>query len=113
MSKRPKYGNRKVTRNGITFDSKREADRWDQLKLLERAGEITNLDRQVPFDLMGRDGPILTPTGRQMRYFADAVYIDWGLKGAKVVEDTKGFPTPEYKIKKSILAAQGVTIVEV
>ena len=47
-----KYGNEKVYRDGMAFDSIREYQRWIQLKLLERAGEITGLERQVPFLLI-------------------------------------------------------------
>jgi len=46
---RSKYRNRKTVVDGITFDSKREAARWQELKLLERAGEITELERQVEY----------------------------------------------------------------
>ena len=115
MGKRPynKYGNKKVTVDGIKFDSKKEAGRWFDLKLLEKAGEIGGLKRQVPFYLEGRDGPILTPTGRKMRYLADFTYVDWRHSGAKIVEDAKGFRTPEYLIKKAILAAMGIVITEV
>ena len=113
MGRRSKYGNKKVTVDGIKFDSKKEAGRWFDLKLLEKAGEIGGLERQVPFYLEGRDGPILTPTGRKMRYVADFTYIDWRHKGAKIVEDAKGFRTKEYLIKKAILAAMGIVISEV
>jgi hypothetical protein len=115
MGRRPqnKYGNRKTVVDGIKFDSKKEATRWGQLKFLEQAGEISNLERQVPFPLEGRDGAILTPTGRHMLYKADFTYLDWSKGGVLIVEDVKGFRTPEYKIKKAILAAQGVKITEV
>lgn len=110
---RPRVMNTKrVTVDGIKFDSKREAKRYLELKLLERAGEVTGLELQVPIALEGRDGAILTPTGRQMRYKADFRYYDHRL-GAWVIEDAKGWPTDVYKMKKAILAAQGVTIVEV
>lgn len=108
-----KYGNKKVTVDGIKFDSKKESKRWLELKLLEKAGEIGGIKRQVAYNLAGRDGPILTPTGRQMVYKADFVYIDWTKGGAKIVEDVKGFCTKEYLIKKAILAAQGIVITEV
>lgn len=106
-------GTQKTVVDGIKFDSKREAKRWSELQLLERAGEISNLQRQVPFPLFGRDDPIQTPTGRQMRYIADFVYTDNRLSGATVVEDAKGWATDVYKIKKAILAAQGVEVKEV
>lgn len=108
--KRPKYGNRKVTVDGVKFDSKREADRWASLCKLQAAGEISNLERQVRIPLIGRDGPILTPTGRQAVYVADFTYVDWSLNGAKVIEDSKGFETPEFKLKRAILKAQGLEI---
>ena len=110
---RNKYGNKKVTVDGIKFDSKKEAKRWFDLKIREKAGEIGGLKRQIPYPLYGRDGPILTPTGRHMVYKADHVYIDWHKNGEKVVEDVKGFKTKEYLIKKAILAAQGIVITEV
>lgn len=110
VAKRPKYGNRKVTVDGIKFDSKREADRWLVLRDRERKGEIAKLERQVRIPLMGRDGPILTPTGRQAVYVADFTYVDWALDGAKITEDAKGFETPEFKLKRAILKAQGVEI---
>ncbi len=108
-----KYKNKKVTIDGIKFDSKKEAGRWFDLKLLEKAGDIGGLKRQVTYYLEGRDGPILTPTGRKMRYIADHVYIDWRHRGIIVVEDVKGVRTPEYLIKKAILAAMGIVISEV
>ncbi len=106
-------GTRKTVVDGITFDSKREADRWRVLKAREAAGEISNLERQVAFPLFGKNDCIKTPTGRQMRYLADFTYVDWKLNGVKVVEDSKGWATDVYKIKKAILAAQGVEIIEV
>lgn len=51
-SKKSKYGSRKVTKDGIVFDSVREYNRWTELKLLERAGQIQNLERQVKYVLI-------------------------------------------------------------
>ena len=113
MGKRSKFGAKRTKVDGISFDSAREAKRYQDLKYREMAGEITNLRRQVPYELRGRDGPLLTPTGRPMKYKADFVYIDWLLNGVEVVEDAKGYPTPEYKIKRAVLAAQGVEVIEV
>lgn len=110
--KRPKYGNKKVIFDGMTFDSQRECSRWQGLRFLEAARHIANLERQVPIELMGQNGPILTPTGRKMRYVADFKYFDVRT-GAVVIEDAKGFKTPEYKIKAAILAAMGLKVVEV
>lgn len=105
-----KYKAEPVIIDGIRFQSKREARRWSALLLLQRGGVITDLRRQVKFSLHGRDGPILTPTGRKSHYVADFVYTE---KGAEVVEDAKGFKTADYLLKKAILAAQGIIIREV
>lgn len=58
--KKSKYGNKRVERHGIKFDSKREADRYTILLADQQAGHITNLERQVKIPLMGKNGPILT-----------------------------------------------------
>lgn len=97
---------------GIKFDSMREANRYQELRLLEMGGYIRDLELQVPFDLQGKDGPILTPTGRQMRYRADFRYFDTR-SGVWVIEDAKGHPTDVYVMKKAILKAMGVEIAEV
>ena len=107
-----KYRNTRVKVDGITFDSKREAARYGQLLILQGAGQISDLERQVKIPLHGRDGPILTPTGRQMHYVADFRYVDNRQGGAVVIEDAKGFRPKEYLIKKAILKAQGIEIHE-
>lgn len=98
--------------DGIRFDSKREAKRWCELQLLEKAGQISNLERQVKMPLYGRDGPILTEKGNQMHYVVDFTYIDWTLKGVRVFEDAKGHKTESYLMKKAILRASGIEITE-
>jgi len=107
-----KYGAKKATIDGVNFSSKREANRWMELQLLLKGGEIKDLRRQAKIALIGRADMIRTPTGRVAYYVADFIYID-NRTGLEVIEDAKGFPTPEYKLKRAILAAQGVTIVEV
>lgn len=107
---RSKYGNQKCVIDGITFHSKGEGWRWLALKSDERAGRISNLKRQVPFDLQGMNGPVLTPTGRRMRYFADFTYTT--AEGLDVIEDFKGCADKVYLIKKAIMAAQGIHITE-
>lgn len=94
--------------DGIKFDSKGEAQRWQELNILAGTGQITELRRQVPITLQGQDGPILTPTGRPMRYVADFTYRNRA--GREVIEDFKGFMTEVFLIKKAILAAQGITL---
>lgn len=101
---------RTTTPDGITHDSKTEAQRWEELKLLQAAGDIRGLRRQVPVPLIGRDGPIMTDSGNQQRtYKADFVYVDHKL-GVTVIEDRKGHETDVFKIKKAILAAMGIKI---
>lgn len=90
--------------DGIRFDSKLEAKRYGELKLLQRAGAIKGLRVHVPFLLAVNHVEITT-------YQADFVYEQ---NGQVIVEDTKGFATPEYKIKRALmLALHGVQIKEV
>ena len=91
-----KYHAQKTTVDGITFDSKKEAMRYQELRLLERAGEIKNLQLQVPYVLIEK-----SKHGRAIKYIADFVYEK---KGQTVVEDCKGFRTDTYKLKKRLLA---------
>ena len=101
---------RTPTAAGITHDSKTEADRWEELKLLQASGAICGLRRQAPIPLIGRDGPIMTDSGNQQRvYKADFVYVDNAL-GVTVVEDRKGHETDKFKLVKSVLAAQGIEL---
>jgi hypothetical protein len=111
-SKRSKYGNRKVTIDGITFDSVAEGKRWSELRQLENAGVISHLERQPRFNLKSGDRPVVYASGRQAFYKADFAYFD-GDK--RVVEDVKGFSTPEYKLKRAIVEAMhpAVKIVEI
>lgn len=99
--KRQKYGNSKITIDGIRFDSKREAQRWQELRLMERAGRITDLRRQVKFVLIpsqrGEDGKVIE---KQVAYIADFVYLK---DGKTVVEDSKGYRTEAYRLKKKMM----------
>jgi len=102
--KRHKYGVQSVTYDGIKFHSKKECTRYQQLKQLEVAGEISDLQLQVRIPLNGADGPIMTDSGKSHRvYIADFSYVDWRLNGVRVFEDSKGFATPEFKLKLAIL----------
>ena len=104
---RSKYKNKKVEVDGMKFDSKREYNRWMELQIMEKAGLISNLQRQVPFELIPKQkvniqkgtGHI-TVSERSVKYIADFVYMQ---DGRKVVEDTKGLRTPEYVIKRKLL----------
>lgn len=104
-----KYGNRKVaTSDGIIHDSQKEAVRWTELKLLERSGEITDLQRQVKYELIPPQ-----KGERAVFYIADFVYTD-NRTGETVVEDTKGFRTKEYIIKRKLMLwVHGIKINEI
>ena len=109
--KRPKYGNRKIVRDGITFDSAKEARRWSELLLLERAGAIQNLQRQVKYELIPSQRIAGKVVERACNYIADFVYEE---DGKTTVEDTKGFRTPEYIIKRKLMLwRHGIRIKEV
>lgn len=104
--RRPKYGNTKTVVDGITFDSKKEAKRYGELKLLVAAGEITNLTLQPKFILEANDTPLVYPSGRKAIYKGDFQYWDVRLN-AWVIEDTKGYQTPEFKLKWAVMNAMG------
>lgn len=113
---RSKYGARKTVVDGITFDSKKEANRYRELKLLEKAGEIGNLRLQVPFELIPAQyeetGEAYTKganKGKPKRgkciekavvYYADFVYQN--MECDRIVEDVKGMRTPAYIIKRKL-----------
>lgn len=113
--KRAKYSNEKVTVDGEVHDSKKEAARWKHLQRLEREGAITDLKRQVKFELVPgvkfKDAARAKPA---IRYYADHTYLR---DGVLVVEDTKSAPTrklPAYRMKKHMLLAfLGLEITEV
>lgn len=108
-----KYHAKKVEVDGITFDSKKEYRRYLELKALEKAGIIKNLERQVKYTLIPaqREPDTIGSRGgvkkgklieRECSYYADFVYT---IKetGETVVEDVKGMRTPEYKIKRKLM----------
>lgn len=106
---RNKYGAKKTIVGDIKFDSKKEAARWMDLQLLERAGEISGLQRQVKIELMGQHGPLLTRTGRKMRFTVDFAYTE---KGAVIHEDVKGMPTRDYEVRVAVARAMGIEVRE-
>lgn len=97
--KENKYHNRKVTVDGITFDSVKEASRWQELKMLERAGEITALVRQVKIELIPK-----TKLYRACYYIPDFAYFDKRVQKT-IYEDVKGgnYRTKEYLLKRKLL----------
>ena len=106
-----KYHSKKITVNGITYDSRKEANRHSELLLLQRAGRISDLETQVKFELLPSqriDGKVVE---RPVTYIADFVYRQ---DGKKIVEDTKGFKTKDYILKrKMLLYFHGIRIKEI
>ena len=129
-----KYGNRKVTApDGKTFDSEKELNRYCELLILQRAGEIRDLETQKEFELIpaqyetfpryGKTGKRLKDGTRciekGVKYIADFAYID-NASGRLVVEDTKGYRDParagfaKYVIKRKLmLYVHGIRIKEI
>ena len=102
-----KYNNTRIRVDGRLFDSKAEAARWQELSLLERAGEITELERQVEYELIPKQ-----KGERAVKYIADFRYVDH--EGKTVVEDTKGVKTPVWIIKRKLmLRVHGIRVREV
>jgi hypothetical protein len=118
MRKSNKYRAVRTTVDGIRFDSKREASRYLELQMREKAGEIRDLQRQVSFPLRCDVHPILIrskgyPNGRQARYVADFTYWVVGT-GEYVVEDVKGgIDTPAGRLKRAVLEAMSGIVVQV
>lgn len=106
-----KYHSRKITRDGMTFDSVKEYKRFQELALLERAGQVSDLQRQVKFELIPSQRINGKVVERACTYIADFVYFQ---DGQMVVEDTKGFKTKDYIIKRKLmLHVHGIRIKEV
>ena len=106
VQKENKYHAQKTEVDGIKFDSKWEAERYNQLSAMQRAGQIKDLQRQVKFVLL--DG-YTNNKGEKIRpicYMADFQYID--NEGRKIVEDTKSpaTKTDVFKIKKKLFEAK-------
>lgn len=106
-----KYGNKKVVVDGLKFDSRKEANRYFELKLLEQAGKITDLKTQQKFELIPSQQIAGKVVERPCNYIADFVYKE---NGKIIVEDTKGFKTKDYIIKRKLmLYVYGIKIKEV
>lgn len=107
-----KYFNQHCDMDGYHFPSKAEMWRYHDLKLLQRNGEIENLQLQVEFKLAIGGVPIVFPKSkRQARYIADFVYKDIE-SGKQIIEDKKGKRTDVYKLKHAIMHAMGYVIYE-
>lgn len=104
--KRGKYGNRRVVVDGIRFDSQAEASRYFDLKHMERAGLIVNLELQPAL-------PLLVNGVKVGVYKADFRYVDVETDRI-VVEDVKGVRTAVYRLKKRMVKAiYGIEIQEI
>lgn len=120
--RRSKYGAKKINIDGETFDSKKEAKRWKELKLREDLGLISDLRRQVKYilvpaqrepDTVGSRGGVHKGRviEREVAYYADFVYRQ---DGKQIVEDVKGMRTETYKIKKKLMLwVHGIRVEEV
>lgn len=121
VKKRSKYGNRKAVRDGIKFDSEREAARFSELKALQAMGKIRNLRLQANFTLVEGYTTIEGERIKPMVYKADFTYervtepdrngtVYW----LREVEDAKGTKTKDYLLKKKLMQDKyGITIREV
>ena len=117
--KRSKYGAKKTELDGFKFDSQREANRWAELRLLEKAGEISHLQRQPEFLLYGSKGPVLIkskryPNGRRAKWIGDFSYF-CRKRNKRICEDAKGVRTPAFILKRAVVEAcyPGLEIVEI
>lgn len=122
---RSKYGNIKTEVDGIVFDSRKEARYYLYLRQRLCDGEISDLRRQVPYELVPavyreetvhlktKDKTVRKIVQRPVRYIADFVYVDVKT-GTPQVIDCKGVRTKEYLIKKKMmLAFHGIEVIEV
>jgi hypothetical protein len=100
--RQPKYRNKRTEVNGVLFDSQAEARRYLVLRLQEEDGQISQLRRQVSFELV----PPVRLLGSKratpaIRYVADFAYLT--AEGRQVIEDVKGMLTPVYRIKRHLM----------
>ena len=111
-ARKPKYRNVKTEVDGITFDSKKEAERYVTLKLMQRIGEITDLVLQPKFLIA--ESVILDGRKQRARYcIADFQYVD-AATGKTVVEDVKGMKTAAYRAKRhQVKLLHGIEVREV
>lgn len=109
-----KYLNKKTVIDGVTFDSKKEAARYRQLRLLEKAGRVADLRLQVPYELLPKQKRADGETEACVRYVADFVYTE---DGRQVVEDVKSDATRRLQLyvlkRKPMLWVHGITLREV
>lgn len=118
-SSRSKYYSKKIEVNGKIFDSKKEANRYCELLLLEKAGAITDLQTQVPFVLIPAQYETINGkrkcVERECKYIADFVYTE---NGRQIVEDVKGYKeSTAYSVfvlkRKLMLYLKNIKVIEV
>lgn len=110
--KQPKYRNQKVEdASGVKHDSRKEARRWAELQAMQEAGQISDLRRQVKFELIPSQRRADGKAERACSYVADFVYTK---SGAQIVADAKGMKTKDYILKRKLmLYVHGITVLEV
>ena len=114
--KRSKYRNVKTTRtleNGklLTFDSIKEANRFDELMLMLKVGEISDLRLQPEYMLISGYITCEGERVKALKYVGDFSYTN---DGKRIVEDSKGYRTKEYQTKKNLMLANfGINVIEV
>lgn len=109
-----KYGNKKVELDGLKFDSKKEMRRYAELKLLEEAGEISDLRMQVAYELQPGFYDNEGHKQQAIKYVADFVYLNKDCQ--EIIEDVKSPATRKnavYRLKKKMMAYRGYCIKEV
>ena len=113
-----KSRNKKTTVNGIAFDSQKEAARFQELLLMQEAGEITGLRLQPEFTLQEAFTTLQGERVRAVKYRADFSYLRRLKEGVDtylepVVEDVKGYRTKDYELKKKLMAGKGIRVTEI
>lgn len=112
--KESKYHNEQIVVDGEKRDSLTESNRYEELKILQRLGQIKDLQRQVPYTLIpSQKGE--NRNERPVKYIADFVYKERQADGSwkDIVEDTKGYKTKDYTIKRKLmLYIHGISIKE-
>jgi len=99
MPRRNKYGARKTVVDGITFDSAKEARRYMDLRILQAAGVISDLNLKERFDFVINGRTVKMRNGQAARYTCDFTYIE---NGVKIIEEVKGFKVRDYPLRRAI-----------
>ena len=100
MPKRAKYGNKHTIIDGIEFHSRKESNRYLELKMMAKSGDIENLELQKKFALIPSQKLTTGKTERACAYIADFFYT---VKGIPITEDVKGKRTDIYVIKRKLM----------